>query len=173
MKLLVGLGNPDERFMHNRHNAGYMFIDWLVEKIGGDKNFKGEVLTLKTAGGENIFLKPRTYMNNVGKSVAAVVKFYKINASDIFVVHDDLDIPLGKYKIQQGKGPKVHNGIISVEKSLGFVDFFRVRIGIEARQQENRLSGEEYVLSNFTKREETFLKTEAFDLIKKEIMIFL
>lgn len=135
MKLIIGLGNPGKKYCNNRHNAGYMVIDALNS---GDLP-KG-VIAKKT----------NVYMNNSGEDVKKFVRFYKVSRDELYIIHDDLDIPLGQYKIQFGKGPKVHNGVNSVEEALGETDFWRVRVGVDNRDPESRIPGEQYVLQDFT-----------------------
>jgi len=98
------------------------------------------------------------YMNDSGVAVKKIVESYKVPIGDLFIIHDDLDVPLGEYKTQIGKGPKVHNGIHSIEQKLGTKKFGRIRIGIENRDPENRIKGEDYVLSDFTEDEKRILK---------------
>lgn len=132
MKLIIGLGNPGTKYLRNRHNAGHMLVDAIGEG-----------------------LKTNTFMNDSGK-------FVKKNApkdlNDLYIAHDDLDIRLGQYKIQFGVGPKVHNGIKSIEDALNTKDFWRVRIGVDNRDPDNRIPGEEYVLQDFTNEELEILK---------------
>jgi PTH1 family peptidyl-tRNA hydrolase len=116
-----------------------------------------------------VLVKPQTFMNQSGKAVKKLIDQYKIESSDLWVIHDDLDIALGDYKIQKGKGPKLHKGIESIEEKIGKTDFWRVRIGIENRSAENKISGETYVLQDFTEKEiEVIIPTIA--KISKEIM---
>lgn len=172
MKLLVGLGNPGEKYANNRHNVGFMFLDWVDGDVvwREEKKFYGMVAEIKVGDEKYLLLKPSTFMNDSGKAVAAVVNFYKLNVSDVFVVHDDLDISFGSWKIQQGKGPKVHNGITSVEESLGDVNFWRVRIGVDGRDPKNRIDGYSYVLQDFTGEEQEKLN-QVFEEIRAEIKI--
>lgn len=142
MKAVVGLGNVGQKYVKTRHNAGFMFVDALSSDVG-----KGVVL-----------LKPDTMMNSSGKAVSKLVNFYKIELNNLYVAHDDLDLKLGEYKIQMGIGPKVHNGVNSVEQSLGTDKFWRVRIGIDNRDSGNRMTGEDYVLQNFTKEEKKIVE---------------
>jgi PTH1 family peptidyl-tRNA hydrolase len=138
MRLVIGLGNPGSKYKNNRHNVGHMVIDALLRK----KLPKGLIAK-----------KTTVFMNESGKQVKKLTDFYKISPDDLYIIHDDLDIPLGKYKIQKGKGPRQHNGIQSVDESLGTKEYWRVRIGVDNRKQDNRISGEEYVLQDFTKEE--------------------
>lgn len=151
MRIIIGLGNPEEKYENTRHNVGFMVLEALGEALGNlvfenRKKFQAEM----TEGREFVLVKPQTYMNNSGRSVAALAGFFKVEKNQIVVVHDDLDLPLGEYKIQMGKGPKVHNGILSCEESLGSKDFWRVRVGIDARINRAQVSGEDYVLGKFS-----------------------
>jgi len=155
MKLIVGLGNPGKKYKHTRHNVGYLAVDRLISKIAASEysydKYDAEIYYFQS---KNVILaKPLTFMNESGKSVKKIVDQFKVKAADLWVIHDDLDIALGEYKIQSGKGPKDHKGIISIEKTLGKKDFKRVRIGVENRSVENKISGESYVLKQFTQEE--------------------
>lgn len=160
MKLIVGLGNPGKEYEGNRHNVGFMVVEEVVRLMGGDEKWRkegrweGEVWNK----GELVVLKPMTFMNNSGRAVRKVKDYSKINMGDVWLVHDDLDIVLGEYKIQQGKGPKIHNGVKSVEKNLGGDDFWRVRVGVDNRDGKRRQSGEEYVLKNFSQEEKEMVE---------------
>ncbi len=170
MKLFVGLGNPGSKYRKTRHNVGWMVLDALEAKIFNfqfsifnqvpnsnfqlQKQFDAEILKV-----DNVILaKPQTFMNESGKAVKKLVDFYKIDGEDFYIIHDDLDIRLGEYKIQKGKGPKVHGGINSIERELGREDFWRVRVGVDNRDSENRIPGEEYVLMEFTNEERDLLR---------------
>ncbi|KXK11220.1 MAG: Peptidyl-tRNA hydrolase [Microgenomates bacterium OLB23] len=172
MKLLVGLGNPGEKYVHTRHNVGFMFLEWLakgeVEWKHNEKLF-GKVGEIMQQHEKLLLLKPQTFMNDSGKAVSAVANFYNIPHSHIVVVHDDLDIVFGSYKIQTGRGPKVHNGLLSIEQHIKDIGFMRVRIGVDGRDQQNRVSGESYVLQNFTKEELEVLYERIFVDIAEEI----
>jgi PTH1 family peptidyl-tRNA hydrolase len=155
MKLIIGLGNPENKHENNRHNVGFLAIDELArllleEEWSSVKKFQSLIIKHE---GSCILAKPQTFMNNSGKAVKKLVDQYKIESSDLWVIHDDLDIALGDYKIQKGKGPKLHNGIKSIEEKLGKTDFWRVRIGVENRGEKNKISGETYVLQDFTEKE--------------------
>ena len=153
MRLIVGLGNPSDEHKSNRHNVGFIFIDKLIKKMDlplqFDRKFKSEIL--QTAN--TLYAKPMTFMNSSGLAVAELVSFFKVNTENLWVVHDDLDIKLGEFKMQKGKGPKDHKGVSSVEESIGTSDFWRVRIGVDNREADNRIPGEEYVLQNFSDEE--------------------
>lgn len=150
MKVVVGLGNPGEKYANNRHNLGFMVLDKLAGTASWESKF--EALVLKS--GEYLLVKPQMFMNRSGEAVAKLVNFYKVGGGDLWVVHDDLDIRLGEYKIQRGVGPKVHNGLTSVEEQLGTANFWRARVGIDNRPTGMaRTPGEDYVLADFTEEE--------------------
>ena len=151
MKLVVGLGNPGEAHANNRHNVGFVMVDRLAGE-GAEWESKFEALILKAK--DYLLVKPQTFMNRSGEVVAKVANFYKVTTDDLMVVHDDLDIRLGEYKIQKGVGPKVHNGLTSVEERLGTANFWRLRVGVDNRPAgQARGPGDEYVLSDFTAEE--------------------
>ena len=107
-------------------------------------------------------------MNKSGLAVSKFAKYYIQNTKYLYVAHDDLDIPLGEFKIQFAKGPKLHNGIESVEKALSTKDFWRIRIGVDNRDSDNRIPGEKYVLEDFTQEEKKILNT-VFEQISKNL----
>lgn len=138
MKLVVGLGNPGEKYRNNRHNVGHMVIDKLSQTLN-----KSQILIFKS----------KNYMNDSGNFVLKLTKDYVLSTRYLYVIHDDLDIPLGSYKIQLGKGPKEHKGLISIYESLGTRDFWHIRIGVDNRDPKNRINGEKYVLEDFAGEE--------------------
>lgn len=151
MKLVVGLGNPGEKFFNTRHNVGFLVADALKEcKIPSLRIYKSA-----------------SFMNDSGKFVAKLVSGSNIPHSDLYVIHDDLDIPLGSYKIQLGKGPKDHNGINSVDEELGANDYWHVRVGIENRDRQTKEKGEDYVLQEFTEEEMKILKNVIKSVVGK------
>lgn len=172
MKLIVGLGNPGEKYKNNRHNVGVMVVNSLQRAAGSGKPWREEK-KLKAAccmlNADMLLAKPQTFMNDSGKAVKALVKWFKIKNGDLYVVHDDLDIPLGGYKIQKGKGPELHYGVNSVEEELGTKDFWRVRIGVDNRDQHNRVSGEQYTLEDFTAQEKETIDRVVGEIIKELI----
>ncbi len=169
MKLLVGLGNPGKEYAQNRHNVGFMFLDTFktFETFNTNKRAYAEVS--RDLVRDLLLAKPNTFMNSSGKAVKALLEYYKISLEDLYVVHDDLDIKLGEFKIQKGKGPKIHNGVNSIEETLKSNDFWRVRIGVDNRTLENRIPGDQYVLSNFEGFEASKLP-DIFEKIKPELL---
>lgn len=162
MKLIVGLGNPGEKYAKTRHNAGFVAVDRLV---GGRRwaKSKGAPLTYvhMNLGSQAVeVIKPLTFMNLSGQAVMAPLRKHpELTAQDVYVIHDDLDIVLGEYKIQFGKGPQLHYGVESVEAQLKTKDFWRVRIGVENRSVKGNkgIPGEKYSLMNFTPEEKVML----------------
>ena len=173
MKLLVGLGNPGEKYAKNRHNVGFMFLDTLAGEAtwSEEKKFHGMIAEVEIEGEKCVLLKPSTFMNDSGKAVEALANFYKINVRDIIVIHDDLDMAFGAWKLLQGKGPKVHGGLLSIEQCLGSAEFWRGRIGVDGRDPQNRMDGHSYVLQDFTGEELEVLNKDVFPLIKKSSYI--
>lgn len=156
MKLIVGLGNPGQKYQNNRHNAGFMVVEELVrkKKLGewqSKRKFESQIVEDK----DLLIIKPQTFMNESGRAVLAVKNFYKIDTRDIYVVHDDLDIVLGNYKIQQGKGPQVHNGLRSIERELATDQFWNARVGVENREIRGNkgVPGVVYSLKDFETQE--------------------
>lgn len=154
MFCIVGLGNPKEKYQHNRHNVGHMFVDYLkssFDKTQDKQNFKA--------------IKTDCFMNQSGIFVKKMVKNWNLEIENLIVIHDDLDIPLGKFKIQKGNGPQLHNGLESIESHLKTKDFLRVRIGVDARQPDRLPNGETYVLQDFLSSEKDLLDKDVFPKI--------
>lgn len=178
MKLITGLGNPGKKYQKSRHNVGFLVLDRLRERFLFQKNynvtdweeektFMSEMAFLKQGSRVIAILqKPLTYMNNSGQAVSKVVKKYGIEKleENFILIHDDLDIPFGKYKIQKSKSPKGHNGVADVESLLQTTKFQRVRVGIESRIEKN-IPGEDFVLMNFTKDEQIVLDEVIDDVV--------
>lgn len=164
--IIVGLGNPGTSYERNRHNAGCMFVDFLAQAMQQDfwtlkkkwatnKSLHCSFCELDARKKKAIICKPNTYMNRSGLSVRTITEYYKAHIpSELIVAHDDLDIPLGKFRIVHGYGPKSHNGIEHIESTLKTKDFLRIRIGIDNRIPEHRIDGITYVLQNFIDEEQ-------------------
>ncbi len=149
MKLVVGLGNPGNKYEATRHNAGYWWVDdWLAGAarvtFKRESRFQGSVAKVSTSNDELWLLKPETFMNNSGQAVAALASYYKIDAKEILVAHDELDLPPGGVKLKFGGGLSGHNGLKSVAANLGTQDFWRLRIGI-GHPRDNAMSEREVV----------------------------
>jgi len=134
IQLLVGLGNPGAEYEATRHNAGYWWMDQICaetsSRLAVEAKFLGLVGRLKAAGHEAWLLKPTTFMNASGRSVAALARFYKIPPEAILVVHDELDLAPGTVKMKLGGGHGGHNGLKDIAAQLGSKDFWRLRLGI-------------------------------------------
>lgn len=166
MKLIVGLGNPGDKYIGVRHNIGFEAIDELAKKIGGgqwilDKKFKSETLRI----GEIILAKPQTYMNNSGMAVQLLATYYKIPTTDIIVIHDDLDLLLGKIKVRSNGAAGGHHGVESIINALSTDQFTRVRLGIGNDKshsgEHNRVhfEAEKFVLDPFMPGEKSKIKS--------------
>ena len=158
MLLFVGLGNPTPNSENNRHNIGFKIIDAINQKFGLSKQkpkFKG-LLTTGTISGKKVYaIKPLTFMNNSGVCIRELIEYFKIDAEDVIVFHDDLDIDFGKIKTKFGGSSAGHNGIESIDKFIG-KDYSRVRIGIG--KPEKKIEVSDFVLTNFTEDEKIELE---------------
>jgi PTH1 family peptidyl-tRNA hydrolase len=156
--LFAGLGNPGEKYAKNRHNIGFMAIDRIAGDFGFPgfrSKFQGEFVEGAIRDRKVILLKPKTYMNNSGQSVAAAAKFYKISPDRIFAFHDEIDIEAGKIRVKKGGGNAGHNGLRSIQDHLGTADFWRVRMGV-GRPVHGEVH--DYVLNDFSKYEREWLE---------------
>ncbi|WP_293959110.1 aminoacyl-tRNA hydrolase [Sneathiella sp.] len=154
MILLVGLGNPGKGYADNRHNFGYMAVDEIIRRhsfMPERVRFQGLVAEGNIGGTKVLALKPTTYMNLSGQSVGEAARFYKIPLKNIIVLHDELDLPLGKIRVKTGGGHGGNNGLRSIIAHLG-ENFCRVRLGIGHPGEKHLVTG--HVLSNFSKAEQ-------------------
>lgn len=172
MKLIVGLGNPGEKYASTRHNLGYMVLDELLRKLTPveetiwQEDKKLNSLIAKIDG--FVLVKPQAFMNRSGLVVVKVANFYKIEVEDIWVVHDDVDLPLGKMKIRLGGAAAGHHGVESIIERLGTDQFVRFRLGIGHPREGvdfKRKPVEDYVLADFDSGE----KTKVRQLVKKAV----
>jgi len=151
--LLIGLGNPGEKYKETRHNAGKLFIQRMNKGQGPRAKGQGDFKAVET----------ECFMNASGSWVKSFINHKSLFINHLIIAHDDLDIPLGKFKIQFGKGPRLHKGILSVEQALGTKEFWRVRIGVDARTKDEgrrtKDEGEDYVLERFTAEEKGILES--------------
>lgn len=156
IRLMVGLGNPGPEYAPTRHNVGQWFLDALAARNGGrfhaEHKFHGLLCRLSLAGRELRLLKPTTFMNHSGQSVAAVVRYFGIPSERILIAHDELDLPVGTLRLKQGGGHAGHNGLRDIIAALGTRDFWRLRIGIDHPQDRARVVG--YVLGRASKDDE-------------------
>ncbi len=153
--LVVGLGNPGPNYAKTRHNLGFMVADILAERIGSGfkvhKKSGAEVTTGRLGGRSVVLAKPRVYMNESGRQVGPLAKFYSVAPADVVVLHDELDIEFGRIRLKLGGGEGGHNGLRSVAAALGTKDFQRVRIGVG--RPPGRKDPAAYVLEPFNSLE--------------------
>lgn len=168
MKLIVGLGNPGEKYEKTRHNLGFMVVDQFLKDVtetsetkwSHEAKLKSDIATFEWPNGKEvekvILAKPRTFMNNSGMAVSLLASYYKVDPSDIWIVHDELDIPTGAMKIRIGGSSAGHNGIESIMTVLGTEKFYRFRLGIGMSRNKAELGrhvmpqADEYVLDRFS-----------------------
>ena len=157
MKLFVGLGNPGAKYAANRHNIGFMAVDRIAADHGfgpWKRAFQGQVCDGRLGGEKLLLLKPETFMNLSGQSVQAAASFHKIDAADITVFHDELDLPPAKIKAKFGGGHAGHNGLRSIHAHMG-EGYGRVRLGIGHPGHKDRVA--DYVLHDFSKADQVWL----------------
>lgn len=162
--MIVGLGNPGLRYRHNRHNVGFMVIDALAKQLDLKlKKAKSKALIVETRyeGKSLILVKPQTFMNLSGKSVAPLVRFFKIPLENLVIIHDDLDIPLGTIRIRPGGGTGGQQGVKSILNELGDRQVPRLRVGIS--RPPGRMDPADYVLQDFSSAE----KLELEDVLER------
>ncbi len=161
MKLIVGLGNPGRGYANNRHNVGFVCLNHFAKTQGirfDKKQGTARIGISEIAGSKVVLARPQTYMNLIGQSVSRLIKKFNINLDDLLVIHDDLDLPLGKIRIRYGSSSGGHKGIDSIISSLGSQNFSHLRVGIgrpttEGFAETNEANIVAYVLSNFTSEE--------------------
>jgi len=176
MKLIVGLGNPGEKYKNSRHNVGFLVVDKLFKEVEWQVSKSTKVLRswIEFKEEKIELIKPQKFMNKSGVTVKEIKKKHpKLKNKDIYVIHDDLDIKLGGYKIDFGKGPKVHNGLASIYEQLGTKNFWHIRIGIDNRIKTGfKGTGEEYVLGKWL-REEKEVINRVIKEIKEELNVLI
>ena len=178
MKLLIGLGNPGDQHDKTRHNLGFMVLDEYAKKHLGpkiiwelDNKFKSDILKIDK---DLWLIKPQTYMNNSGLAIKLLTTYYKIPTTDVIIVHDELDLPLGKIKVRLGGAAAGHHGVESIIASLGTDQFIRVRLGIGVLKIH---SAEKFVLEPFLHSEKAQVKhmikqaIKALDILVKEGLV--
>lgn len=168
MKLIVGLGNPDKKYLKTRHNVGFMAVDLFAEhenlNFKFESKFSGFVAEYLNDDNKTIILKPTTYMNLSGNSVIKVINYYKIKPENILVIYDDVDVDLGKLRLRYTGSSGGHKGMQDIINHLNTKEIKRVRVGIGKDEQMI-----DYVLSNFSKKEIKILKPvldEVLDVMK-------
>ncbi len=179
MYLICGLGNPGNKYVKTRHNVGFKLIDNIFNKYNFKlikKNKNKELYRGKIANNNCLLIKPQSFMNLSGDVVSDILKFYKIKSSNLYVIHDDLDLGISKVKVKNGGGNGGHNGLKSIDDNIG-KNYFRIRIGIGHPGEKKLVS--KYVLSNFLKEEKEIIYqkleiiTKNFNLVFKDSSLFL
>jgi len=174
MKLVVGLGNPGEKYEGTRHNLGFAVLDVLLKKFEPlsntfwekDKKNKSDTKKIKIGKSEYMLVKPTTFMNSSGEAVSRILSYYKISPEDLILVHDDLDLPLGKIRVRFGGGAGGHNGVTSVIDALQSDKFLRIRLGLghpgrptdDKKRKVSKEGMEGYILSRFEAHEKSKVK---------------
>lgn len=176
MKLIVGLGNPGEKYVNTRHNAGFMAVNQLLKDLGtntddwsSNSKLKSDIasFTLKSESGEEkiILAKPQTFMNESGQAVSLLMSYYKVESDDLWLVYDELDLPMGTLKIRHGGAAAGHRGVGSVMDSIGTDQFWRFRMGIGVSHSKEEPIGKQFirdaadfVLDNFSQAEQGKLR---------------
>ena len=165
MEIIVGLGNPGEKFENTRHNVGFWVVDLLVEEAGWRWHAfkKHQTMESQPPKSEVLYVKPQTFMNESGKAVSAVKKEYGFKLEDLLLVHDDLDLEPGVWKLQRGRGSAGHNGVKSVIEELGMQDFWRLRVGVGKPNK----AGEKYVLEEPSKEGRKLIQKAIADALPR------
>lgn len=167
MKLIIGLGNYEDKYLFTRHNAGFMAVDFFAQRhnqeFKHDKKLKSLITKFKLDGEDIVVIKPLTFMNLSGEAVSVVMNFYKIETKDVFVIYDDIALDIGKLRFRPTGSDGGHNGIKSIIKHIGGQKFDRLKVGIGPQPN---IPSEAYVLQNFKQEELETLK----EIFKKEII---
>jgi PTH1 family peptidyl-tRNA hydrolase len=159
MKLIAGLGNPGTKYMLTRHNVGFLVLDALIDRLAegsrfkSESQFKADVSKLKFKSQDVLLCKPLTYMNLSGEAVQPLMNFYRVERTDLLVVHDDVDLPFGQFRFHIRRGAGGQNGVKHLHQVLGTDDYARLKMGV-GRPADPRFSVADYVLSNFTEKPE-------------------
>ncbi len=185
MKIIVGLGNIGEKYENTRHNVGFMFISEVINEIEKklhktvemveNPKFKAQIGKFSYNGEDFLLVKPTTFMNLSGEAISKILNFYKESPENLFVIYDDVDLPLGKIRIRDKGSAGTHNGIKSVIQQLGTENFTRIRIGIESRgvSSPKQQDISDFVLSRFKEEELSEVKKaieEGINELKKLVI---
>ena len=169
MKLICGLGNPGPQYKKTRHNFGFIVLEALTKKLRVsdfklNKKFNSLLSEKKVKSEKIIFCLPQTFMNLSGQAIAKIVRFYKIEGKDIWIIHDDIDLPFGKIRLSRNSSSAGHRGVESIIQHLGHQNFIRFRLGIKPKEKII-IPAEEYVLQKFSEKEQKELNK----IIKKSV----
>lgn len=159
MKMIVGLGNPGKKYEHTKHNVGFMTVDKLAREYDADfkKNpFEAEVADFFVAGEKILLVKPQTFMNDSGRAVGPLMTYFGIYEEELVVIHDDLDLPVGKVRLRQKGSAGGHNGLKSIISHLGNNQFNRIKVGIGRPQGQMPVI--KHVLQPFSKQQQPMIE---------------
>jgi PTH1 family peptidyl-tRNA hydrolase len=157
-KIIVGLGNPGADYSFNRHNIGFMAVNVLAQETGASawqKKFKSFIATTTIGDAECLLIKPQTYMNLSGEAVGEALRYYKLEAKAVTVIHDDIDLVTGQVKVKQSGGHGGHNGLKSLDAHIG-KDYWRIRLGVGHPGSREDVTN--HVLGNFAKADKVWLE---------------
>ncbi len=181
MKLIVGLGNPGEKYANTRHNLGFMAADTLLEKLEplkktfweDEAKLKSQIKQIKLGDTTLLLAKPTTYMNDSGIAVSKILNYYKIDPTDLIVIYDDLDMPFGKIRVRFGGGAGGHHGVESIMEQIKSDKFLRIRLGIgeadgrrSERPNQSREAVSEFVLGKLSSSERGKVRTMIKETVK-------
>jgi PTH1 family peptidyl-tRNA hydrolase len=171
--LVAGLGNPGPEHAADRHNAGWMVVDELARRHGGSfrSKFSGRLAEVRLGESRIALLEPETYMNESGRSISAAAGFFKVDPADVLVVHDDVDLEVGRLQARLGGGLAGHNGLRSIAQALGTQEFLRLRIGVGRPARGDRRPVADYVLSPFAPEDDvSAIVTGAADAVESLLL---
>jgi len=177
-KLIVGLGNPGKQYENTRHNAGFEVVKKFAEQNGASfsptKKFDSELSEGRIEKRKTLLALPQGFMNNSGQAVQSLIAFYKLNPeTDLLVVHDDTDLPLGKWRLAFDSSSAGHKGVQDIIDKLGTQKFHRLRLGVESRDSRDDLATETFVLQNFTPEQQKTFNSETVPAAIAEIEEFI
>jgi len=175
MKIIIGLGNPGEQYQNTRHNIGFQIVDKIQQEFSfpdfePNKKFQAAISKGEIDSREVLLVKPQTFMNLSGESVRAILDFYKLSATDIVVIHDELDLALGRYKIATDSSSAGHNGVQNIIDQLGTQKFSRIRIGVGEEREGApvcRLGAHDFVLGKFSDEEQEKIEKLSADILQE------
>ncbi|MEZ6255341.1 MAG: aminoacyl-tRNA hydrolase [Patescibacteria group bacterium] len=162
IQLIVGLGNPGVKYHYNRHNLGFLLLDKYISIQNLKWRFSTKLNGDYVKANSHIYLKPHTYMNNSGSSVSKALSYFCLNPYELFVVHDDVDLPFGEVRVRFGSGAAGHNGVKDIFTHLGTQDFWRLRFGV-GRSNHLNVPTDKHVLTDFTQNELDYISDIDFE----------
>src|SRR3989344_940655 len=173
MKLIVGLGNPGEKYTTTPHNAGFLFLDTVASNFILNKKFDSEIAESESGDQKIIYVKPQTLMNNSGRAVQALLLYYKIDTQSLLIIHDEIDLKLGEVRLALNSSSAGHKGVQNIIDIIGTNEFSRIRIGIDTRESREELPTENFVLQPSPAPELDVLYETSFPKAKELLKKFL